>query len=184
MSVKLADIANSLASTDIAGSTDYYVYLQSTDGLTDYKILKSALKTGLSGWVKYTKAYTAWTAAPADSVEIGTDIIPAGGVVTGVKIKHSAAFTGGAISKVVAQIIDANNRIYIGDGSNYPNIFGAPAATAGDVFPGKSRAADPPTIPSQSAASKLYCTLTFTGAGRAALTTGSIDIWVKIETVV
>src|SRR3972149_5869555 len=78
MSEKTADLANSLTITELLSATDYYLYAQSIDGLTDYKVKKSEVVKLIGGRYKvYVALLTqAGIAAPAATI-IGENTIGA-----------------------------------------------------------------------------------------------------------
>lgn len=165
------------------GDDDLILIVDDDDSLNK-KVKGSNVKASIFGWTKYTVTRADLQAVGADTIELGTDIVPAGGILTGAKMKHSAAWTGGGITKVICELIDENNVQYIGDGVNRLNVFTAPGVNNGAQMTGINDSVSGASIPNHSAASKLRLRFTFTGGVRGDLTTGSVDVWIKLETVV
>lgn len=87
---------------------------------------KIALSNATGYWRKVTKTFTDLSfAGTTNDIEVLS--LPAGGVIHAIKLKHSAAFTGGAISAYTLSIgINAALTKYMAAGS----AFSAPSATA------------------------------------------------------
>lgn len=123
--------------------------------------------TGGVGCSKYTVPYTsAQTAALTNAVTLFT--LPARAKVTGITIKHSTAFGGGAISAVTVSIGHSG-----GSATAY--------TTAQDILQAVSNTAMLDTDRFSSAtfaAHSVTANFTSVGANLSALTAGSVDIWV------
>lgn len=131
--------------------------------------VNNAIRTTSDGptWVKYTFTYADFsTAATTNSLDLLS--LPAGGIIQGVKIKHSAAFTGGAISAYTIQvgIVGTLNKY-----ASAFNVFQAPGNTVQQL----STTAG---TENGGAATAIKVTATSTGANLNAATAGSVDIWV------
>ncbi len=98
MSLKLADIATELTIADLSAN-DYYVYMQSLDGLVDYKVLKSAVlpsntTAGATDTTDATIKTIETIPVPTDSIMIITSkifCVKTGGAGSGTT-KHGSAF--------------------------------------------------------------------------------------------
>jgi hypothetical protein len=77
-------------------------------------------------WRKYTKTFTD-LAAPTASNDIELFSLPAGGIIHAIKLKHSAAFTGGAIATYTLSVGIA---LYLDKYLPAFSVFGAPANTS------------------------------------------------------
>lgn len=127
----------------------------------------------IPAWVKYTVAYSQFsTAALVNSITLLT--LPAGGVIHGVKIKHSVAFGGGAISAYTLSVG------IVGELEKYASawdVFQAAVSTyfqMSNVLGSEDHA--------NTAAIKI--TATAVGANLSAATGGSVDVWVLQSTPV
>jgi hypothetical protein len=121
-------------------------------------------------WRKYTVTYADLaTAATTNNITVAT--LPAGGVVEAVKIKHSAAFTGGAISAYTVSVgITGTLNKYA---AAY-DVFQAPSATAMQLSTTQG-------TESHTATTALKIAATSTGANLSAATAGSVDVWIKMS---
>lgn len=118
-------------------------------------------------WKKYTKSYTDFsTADPSNSIELFT--MPAGGVIHAVKIKHSTAFSGEAISAYTISVG------ITGSNSRYAPSFDTVQAVSGEVLQMSSSLFGE----NQDSSWSVTATAVATGANLDAATTGSVDIWV------
>jgi len=148
------------------------------------KVKASNVKKFANGWIKYSFTFASFQPAAGISsqIEVGANIIPQGGLITGVKIKHSIAFGGGGITSADVEVYSDDT----GPGSFYTgplSVFGAPAADFGKQFTGYATPSFS-DIPSQAAASKFYLRLTVDGAHVINdLTAGALDVWVKTDTL-
>lgn len=109
------------------------------------------------------------TASTSNSIALFQ--LPASGVISGVRIKQSASFTGGSISAYTLSVGDA------GAASAYSSaydVFQAPGAT---VY----KLAQPFGGESATAFTTINVTATSTGANLSAATAGSVDIWCLVS---
>lgn len=127
------------------------------------------------GWNKVTLTYDQLAAAATT----GTATIfslPAKGIVHQVVAKHSASFTGGAISAYTVQVGVA------GTVAKYLaafNVFQAPgAAVASPASTVTPVSASPINF---TAATPLIVTATSTSANTEAATAGSVDVWLLVS---
>jgi len=119
-------------------------------------------------WKKFTVTHTQLQAA-ATTNNITLFTLPGHGVIHAVKMKHSAAFTGGAISAYTINIGITDNL------TKYTiphNVFQAPGDTVMqlDTTAGFETA--------NSSGKDIKIAATSTGANLSASTAGSIDVWV------
>lgn len=134
-------------------------------------VLSNKITAGdrLPYWRKYTKLFSDFaTAATSNNIDLFT--LPAGGVIQAIKLKHSAAFTGGAISAYTLSVgIAASLAKYLAATS----VFAAPSAT-GYVL------ADTAGVAGEShvASTPIKIAATSTGANLSVATAGSVDVWV------
>jgi hypothetical protein len=164
--------------TDLADDDLFVIADSAVTG--NKKVKAKNITKFINGWTKYTFDYSDFqpSAVPSSQLEVGSDIIPAGGLVTGVKVKHNTAFSGGAVS--VAEVTCQAD--YTGSGTFFIgplDVFTAPTATHGQQFTGINTPT-PDTIPNQGAASKFYVTLTVDTIIDD-LTQGEFDLWIKVE---
>lgn len=153
--------------------TDWLVIVDITTNTTKKILVSDFIKSG-GGVIKVTKGFADFTGAGATK-SISITSIPAGGIVTGAKMKHSAAFSGGTTATATAQLKDDNATTY---GAAF-NVFQAPGNTKGEVFSGMNGSAG--LIPDHSIATNLNCLLTLTGDITSNLTAGSIDFWIEVK---
>jgi hypothetical protein len=117
-------------------------------------------------WTKYTVTYLDLAAA-ATTNDVDLFTLPAGGVIHGVKIKHSTAFSGGAISAFTVSV----------------GITGTLAkyASAFDVFQAVGNTAQQisSTVGTENhgASTSIKIAATSTGANIDQATSGSVDVW-------
>lgn len=129
--------------------------------------------TGVPQWAKYTKTYSDLsTAANTNSITLFS--LPAKGVIHAVAIKHSAAFTGGAIaSYAVAVGISGDTTKF----ATWVNVFQAPGDQVGqasNVGVG---------IENFGVATTILLSATSVGGLLNAATAGSVDVWVLSSTL-
>lgn len=130
-------------------------------------------------WKKYTKTFADFT--DTDTLNtITLDTLPAGTFVHAVKMKHSAAFTGGAITAYTISVgITGSNTKYLAA----KNVFQAPAEA--NKWCAMSPVADGSTwMEAHLATTTLNATATSTTGNLDAATAGSVDIWVLISKAV
>ena len=136
-------------------------------------LLDASLSSETPRWFKFTKTFTTLSAA-ATTNDIELFSLPAGGVVHAVKIKHSAAFTGGAISAYTVSVGIAGNLVKY---SAAQNVFQAPGNT---VFLLTATTG----TENHGAATSIRLAATSTGANLNAATAGSVDVWVLLSKAV
>ena len=126
-------------------------------------------------WTKATVDYTDFNQALGTITIEPTEFLafPAGSVVTFVKIKHTAAWTGGTVSNAVI------NAGYGALTTGSIIVFNAPADTYG--FQGSPTFSS--TIMSQTTTTNGTVQLTLTGDTGDNLTSGSCDIWFHTTTL-
>lgn len=123
-----------------------------------------------SAWIKVSKAYTDFSAA-ARTNSITILSLPAGGIITAVKLKHSTAFSGGAISAYTISV-GVGSTTYV---AKYLGAFDVFQATGATVF------AVSGTVDSEShsGAVNITATATSVGADLDAATAGVVDFWIS-----
>jgi hypothetical protein len=74
---KISEFTNELEVADITGTNDYYLYFQSTDGLTDYKVLKSevfeAIETNITTLSQITSSQNNYSIGNGNIFRISAD---------------------------------------------------------------------------------------------------------------
>lgn len=119
-------------------------------------------------WIKYTRTFDQM-APDGFTYDAPLFTLPAKGVIHAVKIKHSAAFTGGAISAYTVSVgISGNVTKYAGAS----NVFDAPSDTNFDITG---------TIGAEThaaAGTGIIVRATSTTGWLSDATAGSVDIWV------
>lgn len=177
----------SQAVTDVTASSP----LASSGGLTpNITLITSPQTTTIGGsisnlttspqWYKITVTYTDYsTASNANNKNIFT--IQAGTIVTAVKIKHSTAFTGGAISAYNVSIGTTGSTIFF-SGTQF-DTFGAPSATNYLFGPcaGHTSSAN---AESHTGTTQVVSRATCSGGLLNAATQGSVDLWLLMSLVV
>lgn len=123
-------------------------------------------------WIKYTVT-AAQLSAAALTNSITLVSLPAGGVVHGVKIKHSAAFTGGLLSAYSVSVGVA------GSLDKYASAFDVFQAVSDTTFQITSSF----NSENHGAAVNLLVTAVSIGANVSAAAAGSVDIWVLRSTL-
>jgi hypothetical protein len=98
-------------------------------------------------------------------------LLPAGGIIEWLKLKHSINFTGPAITGVTASIGVA------GDVARYMGPFDVFQAAGASIF----QLSTGPWSESQAVATQVRITLTSTGANLNALTQGSLQVWAELS---
>lgn len=121
-------------------------------------------------WVKYTATYANFQPNGGNSGILTVGQIPAGAVVMAMKMKHSISFSGGTIATAT---VASTPYFPIGF-----NVFSAPGDTNGTLATGLSG-----SILNHSSTTPITLTLTVSGDVIDSLTTGSVDLWLKYETV-
>jgi hypothetical protein len=122
-------------------------------------------------WVKVTIPYTSFsTAATTNTITAYT--LAAAGVIHAVKIKHSTAFSGGAITAYTVSVG------YSTDTTRYGPPFNVFQTVAGTTF----QINDTFETFDHGATATINATATSTGANLSAATAGSVDIWLLVST--
>lgn len=121
-------------------------------------------------WQSVTFTYLQLQAAAVSNTALVVSL-PANAILSGLAVKHSAAFTGGAISACIAQLGIASDSGKFVD--NF-DIFQAPSDTA---FANSGTA----YIASFVSATALNLKVVATGANLNALTSGSVTVFFKYE---
>jgi hypothetical protein len=161
------DAANSLV---MKGSKIYWGQDTNTTGVVDLTTLGPGVTSAVPVWTKITASapllYSAFAAA-ALSNTVPLFVLPAAGIIHGIKIKHSTAFSGPGITGYTLSVGDA---AFVDDIASAFNVLQAVSATAYQLsatLQGESHGA-PTTI---------NVTATSTGANLNAATAGAVDIW-------
>lgn len=183
--VKLSAIASGgayTAATDTlvsvrSGTTDVLTSLATLLGLTSVSTAgndASKIKN-IPTWVKVGAAipFTTFQTA-ATSINVNLFSLIAGGVIHAVKIKQSAAFTGGAISAVTLSVGIA------GTVAKYASAFDIFQAPGNTVFQLSNVAGSE----NNGATTQITATAVSTTANLSALTTGAVDIWALLSVAV
>ena len=124
-------------------------------------------------WLKYTFTYSALsTAALTNSITLVT--LPAAGIIHAIKLKHSIAFTGGALSSYTLSVGISGNL------DKYANPFNVFQATGNTTF----YIAYGMFSENHGATTSVLLTATSIGANLNAATAGSCDIWVLVSKAV
>jgi hypothetical protein len=121
-------------------------------------------------WVKVNKTFADFS-TPALTNTITGYTLPAAGVISGVKIKSSTAFTGGIISSYT---------ISVGSGvsnSKYAPAFQMMTAVTATNY----QLTDGLAGESQTASTAITFTATTTGDNLSSALTGVVDIWLLIS---
>lgn len=121
-------------------------------------------------WVKVTKTFGNLSAAALTN-DIEVLSLAAKGVIHAVKIKHSAAFTGGAIAAYTVSVG------IVGNLTKYApafDVFQAPGSTVMQI-------SNLIGTENQGAATSIRLAATSTGANLNAATSGSVDIWILVS---
>lgn len=121
-------------------------------------------------WFKVTKGFADFSTA-GTALDIEAWALPAGGIIHATKIKHSAAFTGGAISAYTVSLGIVGTLAKYGAAFS---VFGAPSNTSFQVTG---------TIGSEShgAAVSIRAAAVSTGANLNAATAGSVELWALVS---
>jgi hypothetical protein len=127
----------------------------------------------LPQWIKVTIPYTSFSTA-ATTNTISGYTLPAGGIIHGIKVKHSTAFSGTSITGYTIKVGIS------GETDRYTSAFSVFSTVSGTNFQLNS------TFDSQDHGSTtdIKVTATSTGANLSAATAGSVDIWLLVSTAV
>lgn len=117
-------------------------------------------------WQKYTVAYTALSTATA-SVAYTLFTATADDIISGVYIKHSTAFAGGAISAVKAKIGTSTDDI------KYLTEFDVLQATTTTAYSLNS------ILDKESGNVSILLTLSLTGGNLSDLSAGQVDVYIQ-----
>lgn len=136
------------------------------DEIDSLYILQTAVESS-PRWTKYTKTYAQLAAAStANDIELFS--LAAGEVVHAVKIKHSAAFTGGGASAYTLSVGIAGNLTKYASAFN---VFQAPGNTVLQLT-------NVVGTENHGAATSIRLAAVSTGANLDLITAGSVDVWV------
>ena len=124
-------------------------------------------------WSKYTVAYTSFSAGSTTN-NVTLFSLPAGGVIHGVKLKHSTAFAGGAISAYTVSVGLSSFP------AKYAPAFDVFQATGSTIYEITSELGGE----DQVSTTPITATATSTGTNLNAATQGSVDIWVLTSVAV
>jgi hypothetical protein len=141
-----------------------------TDSLWD---LSGQLAGAVSGWTKYTVAYSNaafLTAATAVSVTLAA--LPAHVVVEGIRIKHSVAWAGTAVSSTTVSLGDGTTH------TGYANAFDILQSVANTTQYWDGGAYSM-TDAAHNLVARFTANTNFGNGAATVLTAGSVDIWVK-----
>lgn len=129
--------------------------------------------TVFPAWVKTTLSYTQFQAASTTN-SITLLVLPAGGVIHSVKIKHSTAFAGTSITAMTVSVG------VTGTLNKYASAFDVYQAVSDTTFQLSTGAGSE----NHGSATNILATGTSTGANLNALTQGSVDVWVLMSKAV
>lgn len=129
------------------------------------------------GWVKVTKTYSDFAAA-ATTNDIEVYSLPAKGVLHGVVLKHTAAFTGGGILAYGVTAGVTGNLTKYGTSNN---VFNAPSDTT--FMTARNNEDDLPDLLNFGAATSIRVRASSTGANLDQATSGSLDIYLLVSTL-
>jgi len=137
------------------------------------EVVQSPASKLIPRWLKFTVAESAFTAA-ATTEDVELFILAAGGVIHGVKIKHSASFTGGTLSAFTLSVG------ITGTLAKYASAFDVFQAAAGTTFQLTN------TIGSEDhgATTSIRLAAVSVGDNVVAATAGSVDVWVLVSEAV
>jgi hypothetical protein len=139
------------------------------DDLRSAGILLEAGETNVTAWVKYTVAFGALSTAALTN-EITLFSLLSKQMCNGFIVKHSQAFTGGAISALSIEIG------ITGENNRYVKSFDIFQAIGDSVFAAETYDLD---VRSFANPTNILLKATAVGANLSALTQGSVDIWVR-----
>ncbi len=141
------------------------------DGASE--VAQSPASRALPRWEKITVDESAFTAA-ATSEDIELFVLPAGGVIHAVKIKHSTAFSGGSVASFTVSVGITGNL------TKYATAFDVFQATSGTAFQLSTVVGSE----NHGATTSIRIEATSTGDDVVAATAGSVDVWVLTSVVV
>ncbi len=132
----------------------------------------SNLRTMSSLWQKYTVSYSSYVALGASITSyVPLFTLDATEVVTGFYVKHSTAFTGGAISAAKVKVGPASSS------DKYVDEFDVFAAASSSNFTLVN------SLGIENSSTSIVLTLSLTGGNLNALAAGSIDVYVQKSTL-
>jgi hypothetical protein len=153
--------------TDGSNNITFNVPLAAVEWVAVAWTTSTVVSTTIPSWTKFTVDYTDFSIA-ATSNDVHLFALPPGGIVHGVKIKHSPAFSGGSLSEY---------RISVGIASNLSKY-----ASAYDVFQAVSDTemdlSDGLFTENHGASVSVRAEATSVGANLSAATAGVAEIWV------
>lgn len=115
-------------------------------------------------------AFSAFSAAATtNSIQIFS--LPAAAIIHGIKIQHTAAFSGGSISAYTIAVGDSVTPTLYASAFNVHQAPGASVYQLSSDFGGESMVA----------ATSIYATATSTGANLSAATAGAVSIWALLS---
>lgn len=130
------------------------------------------LYTGSCLWVKVaTLSFSAFSAA-ALANSIALFVLPAGGVIHGIKIKHTVAFAGPSISAYSISVGIA------GSNAKYASAFDVLQAVASNAF----QLSDNFIAEDDVSTTQVTATATSVGANLSAANAGAVNIWALLST--
>lgn len=169
---------SALTALTTALNSDLLVIVDVATGITKKITVANFIKSG-GGVVKVTKGFADFQPEPGATKSLVLTTIPAGGLITGVKMKHSAAFGDGGVGvgSATVEVLDDNATQY---GGTF-DVFQAPGNTVGEAFTGMNGSLG--VIPNHSVASNLNVLLTLGGPGPSIdnLIAGSVDFFIEIK---
>jgi len=133
---------------------------------------KYTITTSGANWTVNAVTNDAVTAGLTQTITVASNLIPANGEITSLRIKHSTAFSGTAITAMT---------VSLGDGTT-TNIY----APAFDVFQAVANTTlwpDGGAMTTTSAEHSLTATFTSVGANLTAISAGSVDVWACVRTL-
>ena len=137
------------------------------------KVVEDPASKLIPRWLKFTVAETAFTAA-ATTEDIELFALAAGGVIHGVKVKHSASFTGGGLTAFTVSVGIS------GELAKYASAFDVFQAAANTTF----QLSNSFGSENHGATTSIRIAAASTTANVADATAGSVDVWVLVSEVV
>jgi hypothetical protein len=130
----------------------------------------SGVPTNVPTWIKFTKTYSNLSAA-LETYDIELYSLPAGGIVHGVKIKHTQTFnvTGYSVGVGIA-----------GNLTKYASYYLATGAIAGDKF----QLSQGFFSENNGAVTSIRLAATVPGGTTSMASSGSVDVWLLVSTAV
>lgn len=173
-----------LTNTPTLQADDLFVIAQDSS-VENRNVKAQAIKDFNNGWKKFSFSYTDFqpNATFQGELEVGLNIIPANGLVTGIKVKHTEAFGGGAITSAAVGVRSTDTGApFTNSYLNSVDVFVLPAPDYGEQFTGTFGSPTFNKIPNVGATSKFYIHLILDGLSAIDdLTTGAVDVWIKVD---